>query len=65
MNDGYVIYDKSTGEVYMTIKTEDPMMVLLNTPSNHEAIKTNASDFGLARAVDVKSKKIKITPQNK
>lgn len=64
MNGGYVIYNKTTGEVYMTIKTDDPVMVMLNTPSHCEAVRTTASDFGLAKAVDVKSKKIRTTPHN-
>lgn len=64
MSDSYVIYNKTTGDVYMTLQTNDPTMVLLNTPTNYEAVKTNAADFGLAKAVDLKTKRLKIASQS-
>lgn len=64
MNDKYVIYNKKTGDVHMMIKTEDPMIILLNTPPDYEAIKTDMENFGEIKSVDVKTKKLKLKAQN-
>lgn len=56
----YVIYNRQTGDVLMTIKTEDPMILLLNTPPECDSLRTDMENFGAIKSVDVTTRKLRV-----
>jgi len=54
----YIIYDAITGAVRMTIQTDDPVFVSLNTPTGYRSMISNATALAAIDKVNVATKKI-------
>jgi hypothetical protein len=67
VNNNYVIYDLSTGDVTRLLKTDNPLIVELNTPAGCGHVIVDVQNIEEVKKVDIKTGKVerKITDMSK
>lgn len=53
MRNGFIIYDLQTGDVSMMLRTDDPTLLLLNTPDGHSAVMSKIEDIKKVKKINV------------